>query len=127
MEFDHVIMPYLEEGQFPDLQCERGQEENLFYVGITRARHVLTLLVPESPRRRSSFIDRMDPDQSNRDGEQALKDHVEEQGNSRIDLRVPFEEKNLVKKLGARWDAVRRVWYIDAGVDPKPFGPWLIS
>lgn len=46
---------------------------------------------------------------------------------SRIDLNVPYEEKDHVKKLGARWDAVRKVWYIEAGTDPKPFGPWLPS
>lgn len=125
MEFDHVLMPYLEAGQFPDPQCEKSQEENLFYVGITRAKHVLTLLVPEDPRRRSPFVDRMDPDQSNRDGDLFLRDHVEKQGASPIDLRVPYEDKDKARKLGAYWDPVRKVWYIEAGMDPKPFGPWL--
>lgn len=29
----------------------------------------------------------------------------------RTDLRVPFAEKDEAKRLGARWDAARKVWY----------------
>lgn len=29
----------------------------------------------------------------------------------RIDLKVPFAEKDEAKQLGARWDGERKVWY----------------
>lgn len=31
----------------------------------------------------------------------------------RMNLQVPFAEKEAAKKLGARWDAARKLWYID--------------
>jgi Domain of unknown function (DUF5710) len=40
----------------------------------------------------------------------------------RIDLKVPFAGKDDAKRLGARWDAARKVWYVPAGMD---FGPRL--
>jgi hypothetical protein len=44
---------------------------------------------------------------------------------ARVDLRVPFEDKDIVKRLGARWDADARVWYVPAGADASRFGRWL--
>ncbi|MBW8830534.1 MAG: ATP-dependent helicase [Burkholderiales bacterium] len=45
LEFEHVIMPFLEHGAFPaDLSKDLVEERNLFYVGMTRARSRLTLL-----------------------------------------------------------------------------------
>lgn len=32
--------------------------------------------------------------------------------NVRIDLNVPFHEKEQVKALGAKWDAVQKTWYV---------------
>jgi Domain of unknown function (DUF5710) len=46
-------------------------------------------------------------------------------GAARIDLRVPFPEKEEAKRLGARWDAGRRVWYVPAGVAAEPRRQWL--
>jgi DNA helicase-2/ATP-dependent DNA helicase PcrA len=43
LEFDHVAMPYLRHGEFPGARGTSLEEENLFYVGITRARERLTL------------------------------------------------------------------------------------
>lgn len=42
----------------------------------------------------------------------------------RINLKVPFAEKDQAKKLGARWDAARKVWYIEQQVDMAPFAKW---
>lgn len=48
LEFEHVLMPYVETGRFPHPQAEAAwQERNLFYVGVTRARSQLTLLARE--------------------------------------------------------------------------------
>lgn len=44
---------------------------------------------------------------------------------SRIDLVVPFAEKDEVKALGARWDGVARVWYVPVGKDPALFDRWF--
>ncbi|MDB5820166.1 MAG: ATP-dependent helicase, partial [Rhizobacter sp.] len=45
LEFEHVVLPYLEQGVFPAaLSHDAVDERNLFYVGITRARARLTLL-----------------------------------------------------------------------------------
>jgi hypothetical protein len=40
------------------------------------------------------------------------------------DLHVPYEEREQVKVLGARWDAQRRCWVVPPGVDLAPFDPW---
>lgn len=42
----------------------------------------------------------------------------------RLNLKVPFAEKDEAKKLGARWDAGRKVWYIEGKEDVAPFAKW---
>jgi len=42
----------------------------------------------------------------------------------RQNLKVPFAEKDAAKKLGARWDAGLKLWYIDGVVDPALFTKW---
>jgi DNA helicase-2/ATP-dependent DNA helicase PcrA len=55
LEFEHVVLPYLEQGVFPaELAPNPVEERNLFYVGITRARSRLTLL--SSAGRPSEFV-----------------------------------------------------------------------
>lgn len=39
-------------------------------------------------------------------------------------LKVPFAEKDEAKRLGARWDAAIKKWYVPAGVDLAPFARW---
>ncbi|MDC9606911.1 DUF5710 domain-containing protein [Xenorhabdus griffiniae] len=43
----------------------------------------------------------------------------------RIDLNVPDDEYEKVRKLGAHWDAAAQTWYIDHSFDPTPFMHWL--
>ncbi len=43
----------------------------------------------------------------------------------RTNLQVPFAEKDDAKKLGARWDAARKVWYVENKDDMTPFDRWL--
>lgn len=43
----------------------------------------------------------------------------------RINLKVPFAQKEAAKELGARWDPVRKIWYV---VDPEcleVFSDWM--
>lgn len=47
-----------------------------------------------------------------------------ERSMARINLNVPFEEKDEAKDLGARWDPTARCWYVPAGLDPSPFARW---
>jgi hypothetical protein len=42
----------------------------------------------------------------------------------RHNLKVPFAEKDQAKKLGARWDAARKLWYVEVGLDVAPFSRW---
>ncbi len=39
-------------------------------------------------------------------------------------LSVPFDDKEKVKMLGARWDGKNKAWYVPAGVDLSPFKQW---
>lgn len=43
----------------------------------------------------------------------------------RIDLNVPFGEKDQAKMLGAKWDPARRVWYVRDGTNLDPFRRWM--
>lgn len=42
----------------------------------------------------------------------------------RTNLKVPFAEKDAAKKLGARWDAARKIWYVESVGDLAPFAKW---
>ena len=43
----------------------------------------------------------------------------------RIDLKVPFAEKDTAKALGARWDAAKKIWYVKDVADLTPFSRWI--
>ena len=40
-------------------------------------------------------------------------------------LSVPFEDKDAVKMLGARWDGNKKAWYVPAGKSLDPFTKWI--
>lgn len=125
-EFDHVILPYLEAGAFPDPLYDAGEEENLFYVAATRAKMRLTLLSPEKEHRRSPFLQRLKLSASMAGANAAVEAYAVGAGPAaRHVLRVPFAEKEQAKALGAEWDMARRVWYVKSGVELKPFARWL--
>ncbi|HEY3987032.1 DUF5710 domain-containing protein [Cedecea sp.] len=44
---------------------------------------------------------------------------------ARIDLAVPFAEKDQVKALGGRWDPTNKVWYILEGLSVESFRKWI--
>lgn len=43
----------------------------------------------------------------------------------RIDLNVPFKEKDEANRLGANWDRARKTWYVEDVEDLKPFWRWI--
>ncbi len=42
-----------------------------------------------------------------------------------IELRVPYTEKDLAKRLGAKWHAELKIWFITNDMDPLPFSRWI--
>jgi hypothetical protein len=42
----------------------------------------------------------------------------------RFDLKVPFADKDTAKRLGARWDAARKIWYVVDKGGMAPFSNW---
>nr|WP_315393471.1 ATP-dependent helicase [uncultured Duganella sp.] len=129
-EFEHVILPLLEVGEFPHPTQPRRDEENLFYVGATRARARLTLLSPADPARRSGFIADMRLQQSAPAADAAIarnaaKPAVAAAAPGRQYLSASFHEKDEVKALGAQFDIARRAWYVENGRDMSPFARWM--
>jgi len=45
--------------------------------------------------------------------------------NTRIDLKVPYAEKDQAKVLGARSDTESRTWYAPLGTDLENVKRWL--
>jgi hypothetical protein len=46
---------------------------------------------------------------------------------SNIALKVPFNEKDQAKSLGARWNTEAKHWYVPQGVDAAPFEKWFTN
>ncbi|ALM85772.1 ATP-dependent helicase [Bordetella sp. N] len=157
-EFDHVILPFLEIGEFPHPLRAAREEENLFYVAATRARARLTLIAPAAEPLRSPYIARMEITATRARSDAAVQTNLAArqakaaaQANAnavtqtptsararasapargtpadsgRRELKVSYADKEHVKKLGARWDPTRKIWYAPEGVDIEPLRPWL--
>ena len=45
--------------------------------------------------------------------------------NTRIDLKVPYAEKDQAKVHGARWDRENQTWYAPPGTDLEKLKRWL--
>ena len=43
----------------------------------------------------------------------------------RIDLKVPYHEKDEAKALGAWWDAERKTWFVRSVENLEPFMRWI--
>ena len=39
-------------------------------------------------------------------------------------LAVPYDERDQAKAIGARWDAVKKAWYVGPGVEPEKIAKW---
>ena len=44
---------------------------------------------------------------------------------SRVYINVPYSEKDEAKALGAKWDKKEKSWFVESGIDQKPFQKWL--
>ncbi len=128
-EFEHVILPYLEQGEFPFDRADRKEEENLFYVAITRAISALTLIAPKDASRRSSFIERLQVSATRQRAETALERNSQRLSRapsaSRVEFRATGDDWALARAAGAHWDATRKVFYLKDGQDSAPFARWM--
>lgn len=43
----------------------------------------------------------------------------------RVDLKVPYKDNREARRLGARWDAGRKVWYVENRENLVPFLKWM--
>lgn len=43
----------------------------------------------------------------------------------RVELEVPYAEKDEAKRLGAKWDATARVWFVPEGIESTAFSRWI--
>jgi len=43
----------------------------------------------------------------------------------RVELSVPYAEKDVAKALGAKWDVANKLWYLPEGIASEPFRKWL--
>ncbi|GAA4331733.1 hypothetical protein GCM10023144_20770 [Pigmentiphaga soli] len=115
-EWQHVLLPYLADGEFPDPREDGGEERRLFYVAMTRARGALYLYAPEG--RPSRFLATLQLDRPPAPPAAAAPA-------DRIYLRVPFAEKDEARRLGARWDGIQRQWWIPPSLARRSFARWL--
>lgn len=44
-------------------------------------------------------------------------DNTDENGSAKVHIKIPFKNKEAVKKLGCRWDAEKKSWYYLANLD----------
>lgn len=125
-EFEHVILPYLEQGEFPFDRADPKEEDNLFYVAITRAISALTLISPKDAGLRSAFIERMNIN-GTKARAQAAVDRNANQGRAaaRIEFKANGADWTVAKAQGAHWDFTRKIFYLKDGQDPAPFARWL--
>ncbi len=126
-EFEHVILPFLENEEFPSAMQNLKEEENLFYVGATRAKSRLTLISPDDGQKRSPFLKQMELASSRARANAAVQRNDTQAAAlpARLDLDVPYADKDAVKAMGAQWDAARKVWYVKTGLNTEPFKHWF--
>lgn len=43
----------------------------------------------------------------------------------RVNLNVPYEEKDKARRLGACWDAARKTWYVENVENMGDFLSWI--
>lgn len=125
-EYDHVILPFLEQGEFPFVRADPGEEENLFYVAITRAISALTLISPSDAALRSPFVERMQIERNKARAQSALERNFQRGSPAtRTEFRANGDDWARAQALGAHWDPTRKVFYLAQGQPAEPFVQWL--
>lgn len=125
-EFEHVILPFMEQGEFPFARANPQEEDNLFYVAATRAISCLTLISPKEEGLRSAFIQRMKIAGGKARADAAVDNNASQaRGTIRTEFKAYGDDWAAVKALGAHWDFSRKIFYLKDGQDRAPFARWL--
>lgn len=126
-EFEHVILPFMDAGEFPNPLRQLEEEKNLFYVAATRTKSRLTLIASEEPVLRSEFLAQLQLGSIQKRADTALRRNlaVPAKPLGHRDLKVAYANRDVVKAMGAQWDKTRKVWYVPANLDPEPFRNWF--
>lgn len=126
-EFEHVIMPFMDAGEFPNPLRALEQEKNLFYVAATRSRSRLTLIASEEPALRSEFLAQLQLGSIQKRADNSLRRNlaIPAKTPGHRDLKVAYANRDVVKAMGAQWDKTRKVWYVPSNLDPEPFRNWF--
>lgn len=125
-EFDHVILPFMEQGEFPFARANLQEEDNLFYVAATRAITCLTLISPKEEGLRSAFIRRMKIAGTKARADAAVdKNASQTRATTRTEFKAYGDDWAAAKALGAHWDFSRKIFYLKDGQDRAPFARWL--
>ena len=126
MQFEHVILPYLAQGEFPFEKADPREEDNLFYVAITRAMSALTLISPANPAKRSPYIERININGTRARADLALERNAHRTHQAgRLEFKASGSEWAEAKALGAQWDHTRKVFHLKEGQDSAPFSRWI--
>ncbi|MGH3710348.1 MAG: zincin-like metallopeptidase domain-containing protein [Pseudonocardiaceae bacterium] len=99
----------LQGGASPEVEA-RANLATMIYVGLEPVK-------PERPMLATKDVGHSIARTSRGDSEIALQE--------RVNLKVPFSDKNEAKALGAKWDKENKVWYAPAGVELEKFARWL--
>lgn len=83
-----------------------GMDENKFARWIPKEQAVTRTKEPEAPKKSSA----------------AAKPQAKREITV---LRVPYQEKDEAKKLGALFDVQKKAWIVPGNIDPAPFRKWL--
>lgn len=43
----------------------------------------------------------------------------------RVNLQVPYEQRDLARRRGAHWDKTRKTWFVENVADLGPFLRWM--
>lgn len=112
-EDDSVCMDYSVDAGFIT-----GQDFGNYGIPVPDSQHAGSTL-PRSREYRAG-----DGRQNSTGGRNSFQGNADNGGNITY-LRVPYSEKDEAKKLGAKWDASAKKWYVPAGVSLDGFAKWL--
>lgn len=139
-QWEHVIIPNLERGILPQNGQDTENERRILYVAMSRARTRLTLYAPEDAHLRnwissrtpsapidrsaSSFLFDIDYQKTREIGDADLKALGGPISFGPRELKVPYAESGDARRLGAKFNGRRKVWYVPAGGSVLPFDKW---
>jgi hypothetical protein len=55
-----------------------------------------------------------------------LSNFVTKRAPHRIDIKVPFADKDRAKAVGAKWCGVKKTWYIPTDAELQKFKKWML-